>query len=278
MLIMPESAINTENLAVLEKLLSERAADKKPSVSVLITGVREEPDGATFVRNAVYCRTIRKEKEGFLRNKFTYEEGKRFDNGQGDRTKQYKHHRWKLDESQVRQYGLSTVLDTSKEWWEAIKVQRRRVSFVNLGNRLTICPLICEDLARQDPIADLIRHVGPNLVVTILMDGPQKADRWSARYAGVLSEDPGSAVITLSSYGMVRRWSSPYRQLSSVVALWNDGKSPGREIELAQGAEGILLRLKIQSECEPIADGRIEMFATANISLLDVIQVYRKRT
>ncbi len=241
--------------------------------------MRDEPDLATFARNAVYCRTIRNEGIfGKFRRKFTYESEKTYDKSQkADRTKQYKHHRWKLDEAQIKQYGLSTVLDPKREWWEAIKVERRRVSFVNLGNRLTICPLICEDLARQDPIADLIRHVGPNLVVTILMDGPQKADRWSSRYAGVLSEDPGCAVIALSSYGMVRRWSTPYRQLSNVVALWNDGKNPAREIELAQGAEGILLRLKVESECEPIADGRIEMFATAKISLADVIQVYRNR-
>src|SRR5687768_17746605 len=37
--------------------------------------------------------------------------------------------------------------------------------------------LICEDLARQDPIAELVRHVGPTLVVTILMDGPQLKNR-----------------------------------------------------------------------------------------------------
>ncbi len=273
MLVMPESAVKSTSMPAVEEGLEEMAKEHS-AVSVLIAGVRDEPDGATFARNAVYCRTIR--KEGLIRKKYTYEEEKQPGRHSGaDRTKQYKHHRWKLDEGQIKQYGLSTVLDPKKQWWEAIKVERRRVSFVNLGNRLTICPLICEDLARQDPIADLIRHVGPNLVVTILMDGPQKADRWASRYAGVLSEDPGSAVIALSSYGMVRRWSTPYRQLSNVVALWNDGKTPAREIELAQGAEGILLRLKVESECEPIADGRIEMFATAKISLADVIQVYR---
>lgn len=275
MLVMPESAITSTDMASVEVELAKRKKKDTPPVSVLIAGVRDEPKGATFARNAVYCRTIRKERIRLM-TQFTYEdESQTARVAVADRTKQYKHHRWKMDAGQIKQYGLSSVLDPQRQWWEAIKVERRRVSFVNLGNRLTICPLICEDLARQDPIADLIRHVGPNLVVTILMDGPQKADRWASRYAGVLAEDPGSAVIALSSYGMVRRWSTPYRQLSNVVALWNDGKSPAREIELAQGAEGILLRLKVESECEPIADGRIEMFATANISLADVIQVYR---
>src|SRR6185436_8577032 len=74
---------------------------------------------------------------------------------------QYKHHRWQLGKSQVEQYGLSQILDPKTKWWEAINVQRRHVSFVNIGDAITLCPLICEDLARQDPIADLIRQVGP---------------------------------------------------------------------------------------------------------------------
>lgn len=276
LLIMPESAITSARLSNLEQELKKRARERPDlAVSVLIAGVRDDPDETRrFARNSVHCRTIRKEG----RNSYTYKEPDEDRKNQSDRTIQHKHHRWKLDAAQIKQYGLSTVLDTNKKWWEAIKVGRRRVSFVNIGNRITICPLICEDLARQDPIADLIRHVGPTLVVTILMDGPQKADRWSSRYAGVLSEDPGSAVITLSSYGMVRRWSSPYRQMSSVVALWNDGRGPAREIELARGAEGILLRLKVTSECEPVADSRVEKFPTAKIELLDVIQIYPRRS
>jgi hypothetical protein len=223
MLIMPESAIPQESMFVLEATLAYRARrDPRHAVSVIIAGVRDEPPGSTFARNAVQCRTIVAPP---LASSFTYTEVQDGDRTSADRV-QYKHHRWKLNDSQIRQYGLSAVLDTSKEWWEAIKVERRRVTFINLGDKLTVCPLICEDLARQDPISDLIRHVGPTLVVTILMDGPQKTDRWSSRYAGVLSEDPGSAVLTLSCYGMVRRWNSPYRQMSNVVALWNDGGGP----------------------------------------------------
>ena len=43
----------------------------------------------------------------------------------------------------------------------------------------------------MDEVAELIRDVGPTLVVTILLDGPQLATRWTARYAGVLADDPG---------------------------------------------------------------------------------------
>src|SRR6185436_9889999 len=105
---------------------------------------------------------------------------------------------WRLTRTQVKQYQLGGSLLSKKEWWEGTKLVSRKVTFINVGENLTICPLICEDLARQEPIADLIRTVGPSLVITILMDGPQKRERWSARYASVLSEDPGSAVITLT--------------------------------------------------------------------------------
>jgi hypothetical protein len=147
------------------------------------------------------------------------------------------------------------------------------VTFINIGRELTICPLICEDLARQDPIADLIRTVGPSLVITILMDGPQKKDRWSARYASVLSEDPGSAVIALTSYGMVERWRHPYQPPSRAVALWNDGNGFEREIELEDGAIGILLSLTVHGKREPTADGRVEQYATNTVTLGGIHQI-----
>jgi hypothetical protein len=45
-------------------------------------------------------------------------------------------------------------------------------------------------------VAELLRDVGPTLVVTILLDGPQLGSRWTARCASVLADDPGSAVLT----------------------------------------------------------------------------------
>jgi len=36
-----------------------------------------------------------------------------------------------------------------------------------------MCALVCEDLARPDPVANIVRAVGPNLVIALLMDGPQ---------------------------------------------------------------------------------------------------------
>ena len=39
-------------------------------------------------------------------------------------------------------------------------------------------------------------------IYTPLLDGPQLGTCWAARYASGLEDGPGSAVITLSSYGM----------------------------------------------------------------------------
>jgi hypothetical protein len=90
---------------------------------------------------------------------------------------QHKHHRWKLDASQIRQYGLGGRLSVDKEWWEHVSISDRRLLFVSFP-ALVLSVLICEDLARPDPVGDLIRAVGPNLVVALLMDGPQLKGRW----------------------------------------------------------------------------------------------------
>jgi hypothetical protein len=69
------------------------------------------------------------------------------------------------------------------------------VQVVELGEGITLVSLVCEDLARLDEVADLLRAIGPTLVVTTLLDGPQLASRWTARYASVLADDPGFAVV-----------------------------------------------------------------------------------
>lgn len=70
-------------------------------------------------------------------------------------------------------------------------------------------------------MADVLRRVGPSLVVGLLLDGPQLPQRWPARYATVLADEPGSAVLTLTSFGMVARSRPPGRTRSRAVALWS---------------------------------------------------------
>jgi hypothetical protein len=114
-------------------------------------------------------------------------------------------------------------------------------------------------LCRQDPIAEVMRSVGPNLVVALLMDGPQLAARWPARYASVLADDPGSSVLTLTSLGMClrsRSTTAPAGPASRVVALWKDKIYGSREISLEKDKVGCVLSLSCEAREEFTADGR----------------------
>lgn len=303
MIVFPEAALRLSQFNYLEEQL-EASFKEENAPSIIIAGVREsreelademnerkkeqlgqklrnegalEKEDFNFSRNAVYCKYYDKNPGNDGKTKAGYYNLPSVNYEGTPKYKQYKHHRWQLDQSQIRRYGLSGVLNTDLIWWESIKIPKRRVSFLNVGDRMTISHLICEDLARQDPIAELVRHVGPTLVVTILMDGPQLKNRWSARYATVLSDDPGCSVITLTSLGMIKRHSSEFGLMSRVIALWNEsGSGHSREIELAQGAEAVLLTLKIGPTYEKTADGRKETIATSNLRLIDVIQIYPK--
>jgi hypothetical protein len=171
--------------------------------------------------------------------------------------RQDKHHRWKLDRSQILQYGCGANLSHEREWWEAINVTRRQLAFVSMNPWLTMSVLICEDLARQDPVSELIRAIGPNLVIALLMDGPQLTSRWGARYATVLADDPGSSVLTLTSLGMAALSRPPGKPISRVVGLWKDAvRSEPVELSLPEDADGLVLTLSAEFREEFTADGR----------------------
>jgi hypothetical protein len=133
---------------------------------------------------------------------------------------------------------------------------RRSVQFVELGDGVTLASLVCEDLAQTDDVADVIRSVGPMMVVTPLLDGPQLGTRWAARYAGVLADDPGSAVLTLTSFGMAQRSRPPGFGCSPVVALWKGPSQETCEIPLERGAQGVLLSASTARAAKRSFDGR----------------------
>jgi hypothetical protein len=177
---------------------------------------------------------------------------------------QRKHHPWKLNESQVVQYNLGGVLSPSRDWWEYADFTDRTLSFISMNADLVLSVLVCEDLARPDPVADIVRAIGPNLVIALLMDGPQTKERWAARYATVLADDPGCSVLSFTSLGMARLSrpkSGPSR--SPVVALWKDYLSGPTEIELDPGHDAVALSLSIKFEEEYTADGRGDDFSAA---------------
>jgi hypothetical protein len=171
------------------------------------------------------------------------------------RIRQNKHHRWSLDESQIYQYHLGGVLHPGVRWWEAMEIPRRAIEFVEVAE-LTLVSLVCEDLAQHDDIAELVRSVGPTIVFAVLLDGPQLASRWTARYASVLADDPGSAVLTLTSFGMVERSRPHRREVSPIVALSRDPARGSREIPLEAGAQGVLLTVCMARTTRRSADGR----------------------
>jgi hypothetical protein len=162
-----------------------------------------------------------------------------FDQG---RYEQGKHHRWRLNRSQIETYELGATLNPAREWWEYIEIHNRRQFFLQMERWLLVAPLICEDLARPDPVGDMVRAVGPDLVIAFLMDGPQLANRWSARYATVLAEDPGCSVLTITSLGMALRSQPPAGMPKSrKVASWKDPVGGYREIEVSADKDVVLL-------------------------------------
>jgi hypothetical protein len=169
--------------------------------------------------------------------------------------RQDKHHRWSLDEAQIRQYNLGSALHPNIQWWEAMDVPRRSIQFLQVGEEITCVSLVCEDLA-QDDVAEVIRSVGPTIVLAGLLDGPQLPSRWGARYASVLADDPGSGVLTLTSFGMAQRSRPTGFDPSRVIALWKDSATGIREISLEPGAHGVILTLCGERTTRRSADGR----------------------
>jgi hypothetical protein len=246
--VFPESCVPAEALQPLEAVLARHG------VTVLLAGARDPVDDphrqpSNWVHLGVHV------------------------GGCWAHYRQNKHHRWFLDESQITQYQLGGALHPAVRWWEAMEVPPRSLQVLELGEGLTLVAVICEDLARLDEVAELLRDIGPTLVVTILLDGPQLASRWTARYASVLADDPGSSVLTLSAAGMVHRSRPPGMPPSSVIALWKDATRGLREIELGPGATGVLLSLASTRARRRAADGRTPMDNATGLTVAGVHQV-----
>ncbi|MEM9996996.1 MAG: hypothetical protein AAF809_04790 [Bacteroidota bacterium] len=181
---------------------------------------------------------------------------------------QQKHHRWRLNADQIRQYGLEGRLSTARPLFERSVIEQRRLTFYAPAPWLVLSPLICEDLARTEPISQLVRGVGPTLLLALLFDGPQLNARWPARYASVLADDPGTGVLTVTSYGAARssKQSTPStndpqmvaRESSEeyeAVASWKDPNSPFRALN-AKHNEALLITLTASMTTEFSLDGR----------------------
>ena len=248
-ILFPELALNLEQYLVAESIaFLER--------TTLICGMRqagEEPDSWDLNFSVLQPAGALRDpnvgvdpKDSILKNL---------------RLTQAKHHRWCLDRDQIVSYQLGGRLPTRQSCWEYIGLPHRVLHFVTL-NKITWSVLVCEDLARQDPAADLIRAVGPNLLIALLMDGPQLSGRWPSRYASVLAEDPGTSVLTLTSLGMaerarpVKRSTGSRAEPSRVIALWRDAVAGEIQIALDPMDDACVLSLECCMLTEHCADGR----------------------
>jgi hypothetical protein len=241
--VLPESAVDEGDIDGLETVLGAHG------VTMLMAGVRQPaPQPGRLPGNWVHIGVNpilekRAAATGSTREQWFH-------------VRQNKHHRWSLNESQIFQYHLGGALHPHILWWEAMDIARRTVQFVELGEELTLVCLVCEDLAQHDDVAEVVRSVGPTLVFTPLLDGPQLTSRWAARYASVLADDPGSAVATLSAYGMVQRCRPQGESSSPVVGLWKDPVRGIREVPLEAGAHGVLLTICGDRALRRTADSR----------------------
>ena len=62
------------------------------------------------------------------------------------------------------------------------------------------------------------------MLIALLMDGPQLSSRWPGQYTGILADDPGTSVLTITSIGMVNLSNATQKSPSAcrVIGLWRE--------------------------------------------------------
>jgi hypothetical protein len=202
-----------------------------------------------------------REKANYVLTALNYDSGIKDDNKRRVHVaSRRKHHRWRLDRSQVREYALASSLNPAvKAWWEDHRIETPELYFHQFRESSTFVTMICEDLARNDPCHEILRSIGPNLLFALLMDGPQLEERWSARYASSLADDPGSAVLTFTSYGLIDRMNKTERYPENrAIALWKDDSGDIQKILMPKEKMscGVLLSLNSVLVEDQTIDGR----------------------
>lgn len=269
--VFPEFALDAESFEVVAEQLRKEALDT--GFEFIISGTSEEPlpSGSKAKRRAgnfaAFLGLPRRAIDGDYVDQANW----------GLRGAREKHHRWKLNKAQLQRYALSSALDPKANWWEGIPISPRVVEFFEVRGGTSLTVLICEDLARADPCQAVVRAIGPNLVIALLMDGPQRAFRWPGHYAGVLADDPGSSVLTFTSLGLIERALATDPSQNRSVAFFKDSTGSEREIPLPADAHALLLSLEARSKEEHTLDGRGDGGSAFIWSLSEVTPV-RART
>lgn len=253
-LILPELA--------LEKSLAEKMAKrfaKSTALEFFISGVLDRCKGSRCPKNGAF-------------NALYYPQGREV-----SYWTQYKRHRWMLETGQINSYHIGDRLHPNFRWWEAIDISDSSFWFWVFRPGASLVTLICEDLARLDSVQSIIRSVGPNLVIALLMDGAQKEDRWSGRYASILAEDPGSAVLSLTSLALLKRYglraSGDAAPGSRTIGLWKGAEKKAMPVELAPDHQAVLLTICADREFNFTLDGRDDGGGTVNLHLAETHQI-----
>lgn len=231
-LVLPELALNGADADQIATLLAAR----KPKLELFVSGVLDTFEDSRY-QNSAYMACF-------------------LDGEVAQSWRQAKHHRWRLEASQIKRYHLGFALDPERTWWEQIDVSSRGCAFTVVRPGASFATLVCEDLARADPVMPVINAVGPNLLVTLLMDGPQWERRWPGRYATVLADDPGTSVLTLTSIGMINRSTDPGQAPCRQIALWKQAGDVARELTLPTSDHALLLSLTMASDTQITLDRR----------------------
>ncbi|EHK9050195.1 hypothetical protein RH728_003932 [Vibrio vulnificus] len=253
-IVFPEATFNTKQYHQFLLLLQKICVDKNITPCV-VAGVINSDNEKVFSDKNTSVLT----PWDLLKTIHKYEEAPSITNLGFE---QVKHHRWQLDEKQIATYGLVAQLPIKDVAWEAMAIEERRVAFNQVGDWFSLCTLVCEDLARQEPVARTIRSIGPNLVIALLLDGPQLSNRWPGRYATGLTEEPGSSVLTVTALGMSLASvpKNPDFRLDSkvqrTIALWKDKLIGTIQIDIDEDKNGVILNLDSVTKDEISADGR----------------------
>jgi len=264
-LVLPETALESEDyyylLDQLKKILAAENSNfvQLPIIICGVLDVERDKNPSYSFHNEVRMAT-------FFANKW-YE------------IKQRKHHRWQLDRNQILQYNLEGKFVTDKNWFEHGSISQRRLTILSPNSWLAMTSLICEDLARQEPVAELIRGIGPTLLIALLSDGPQLNFRWSARYASILADDPGTAVLSLTSLGMVKQSQITDKDKNNLdkpttnkytVGLWKDMIRGSKELNLEKGNHALLFTISAKFIEEFTIDGRTD-YNNASVFRIDTL-------
>jgi hypothetical protein len=241
--VLPELSLDGKLVERIAKAVGKR----RKNLELFVAGVLDDLGGGHFHNSAFTACFLDGEMSYYWR--------------------QVKHHRWKLDQSQISRYNLGYSLRPDQSWWEQIDVSKRRCSFTVIRSGASLATLVCEDLARFDPVLPVINSIGPTLLVALLMDGPQWERRWPGRYATVLADDPGTSVLTLTSLGMINRSTQTGQTPARQIALWKESGADTRELSLPQGEHGLILSLSMRQRDRAPLDKRVQPGRTSSFSL-----------